>query len=272
MNIYSTKRVLALLAIVAIVGVVFWRWGRDESSRSHDSGVTTPLRQLATTDKSDSSEWARRVAARRGANDLESVTRTFKEANDCLLYHGVLHELDVVLNDERLGDLSEETAKTLSDLDATSSKQVEIARQTETLCMGSNQEAAARVYADALLNAALLGSPDAESCFVMAGHHPPTEEGRRSTAVQRFFKERYMKYAPGFMRNALERGDPYAANLALYRYVASPSGHSSAQDSLPKTDPYLTWRAARLASLRSTPEQRARLEGYLAMFEKQHLL
>lgn len=263
---------LALLAIIGVVGVVFWRWGRDESGYSDGSGETKPPKQLVPAAKVDSSQWARRVATRKSANDLESITRTFKEASDCLLYHGVLHELNAVLNDERLGDLSGETPETLSDLDATSSKQLEIARQTEALCMGSNQDIAASVYVDSLLKAALLGSPDAESCFVVAGHHPPTEEGSKSIAVQRIFTERYMKYAPDFMRNALERGDPYVASQALYRYIASPSGHESAQDGLPKPDPYLTWRAARLASLRSNPEQRVRLEGYLEMFEKQRFL
>lgn len=272
MNMRPAKRILALLAIIGIAGIIFWRWGHHESNRSHEPSNIALPEQPAVATKPDTSEWARRVAARKGANDLESVTRTFKEANDCLLYHGILHELNAVLNDERLGDLSHESGETLKSLDATSSRQLEIARRTEALCTGSNQEAAARVYADALLKAALLGSPDAESCFVVAGYHAPTEEGRKSAAVQRFFKERYIKHASSFMQNALERGDPYVASEALYRYIASPSGHPSAQDSLPEPDIYLTWRAARLASLRSTPEQRTRLESYLSMLEEQDLL
>ena len=205
------------------------------------------------------------------ANDVESLTRSFKEANDCLLYHAARHELNAILNDERLDDLSKETLATLENVDATSSRYLWIARKTEPFCIGSNQDALAQVYIDALFKAAVLGNPDAESCFVISSVSP-SRAISASAAWMDMLLDRYLKYAPIFTQNALERGDPYVARRALYRYIESPGVHPSRMDALKKADPYLTWQAARLASLRALPEQRRQLEEDLALFKRQNLL
>jgi hypothetical protein len=88
-----------------------------------------------------------------------------------------------------------------------------------------------------------------------------------------FLRNRYLKYAPIFMQSALERGDPYVADWALYQYIASPPvDRPSTLQEIPKADPYLTWQAARLASLRALPDQRKRLEDWLAQLKEQNLL
>lgn len=266
------KNSLVLFAIVGVAAIGLWRWEHHRVSPSSSSlheVVDAAQKQQAT--KADSSEWARRLSARKGGDDLESATRTFKEASDCLLYYAALREIDSYVNDERLDDLSNRTLASLENIDATSRRYLSIARQTEALCIGSDRTALLKEYINAILKAALLGSPDAESCFVIS--NPAPVDGREVSAdLMHSLEKRYAKYAPLFTKNALERGDPYVAGSALYRYIASPPVHPSLLDDVPKADPYMTWRAARLASLRATPEQRKRLEGDLAMFEEQHLL
>jgi hypothetical protein len=164
------KKLLVLFTVVGIAAIVGWQWWRHEVSPAPLPPVTdvvvpqkTPQGQPAphVITTVDTSEWARRYAARKKAVDVESVTRTFKEASDCLLYHAARHELNNFVTDERLDDLSKETLAALKDLDATTSRTLWIARQTEALCIGSNPDALAQVYMDALLTAALMGNPDA---------------------------------------------------------------------------------------------------------------
>lgn len=277
-----TKKMLVLLTLIGIaaIGALQWRKHQTDIAQSPppmETGATQrqvapPKAQFAprsTAASTDTSEWARRYAIRSNVNDVESVTRTFKEANDCLLYHVARDELNAILNDERLDDLSNETLATLENVDATSSRYLSIARQTEALCIGSDRDALTQVYTDANLKAALQGNPDAESCFVTS---VTPLLGSTPVASSKSFEDRYLNYAPIFMQNALERGDPYVAARALYLYVASSGGHPSRLDDLQKADPYLTWQAARLASLRALPEQRARLETRLTLFEEQNLL
>lgn len=268
-----TKKTLVLLILIGIAVIGAWQWSwhqTDPAKLPSPADIVAPQGQFApgiTTATTDTSERARRPAIR-NVNDVELVTRTFKEASDCLLYHSARHELDAILNDERLDDLSKETLATLQNLDATSSRYLSIARRTETACSGSDRDALAQVYTDAIFKAALLGNPDAESCFVIS----PSQLRTTSAAVSESIEERYLKYAPFFTQKALERGDPYIAARALYRYVASPGVHPTRRDDMQKADPYLTWRAARLASLRAVPEQRVRLERLLALLKEQNLL
>lgn len=257
------KKMLALLIAIGIPVVVFWGWSnyQAEPTRSPANAGTV------VSQEQDPRAWSRRVAARKNLNDANAITETFKESSDCLLYHVARQELKAILKDERLDDLSNETLTTLENLDATSSKYLSIVRETEALCVGSDRQALAELYADALLKSALLGNADAQSCFVL---NPPLETTSGQSLES--FEDSYLKYAPLFTHNALERGDPYVAARALYRYVASPGAHPSRLDDMQRADPYMTWRAARLASLRALPEQRVRLETRLALFQEQNLL
>lgn len=274
-----TNKTLVLLTLIGIAAIGSWQWSRHQTDPAQlppQAGAVGPQEQLQeqfapgiTAASADTSERARRPATRKNPHEVESVTRTFKEASDCLLYHSARRELSAILNDDRLDDLSKETLATLKNLDATTGRYLSIARQTEASCIGSDRDALAQVYTDAILKAALLGNPDAESCFVIS----PSQLRNTSAAVSETLEERYLKYAPVFTQNALERGDPYIAELALYRYVAaSPSRHPTRVDAMPKADPLLTWRAARLASLRALPEQRVRLERRLDRLKEQNLL
>ena len=270
------KKTLVFLTLIGIVVISVWQLRQREASPAlllPEAGATIATQEQqavhVTAATTDSSEWARRHAIRKSAADVESVTRAFKEASDCLLYHVARHELRIFSTDERLADLSNEMLATLESIDAASSRYLSIARQTEAFCIGSDREVLARVYSDAILEAALLGNPDAESCFVISSISPLETIAPASWEV---LENRYLKYAPIFTQNALERGDPYVARMALYRHVASLGVHPSRLDDLQKPDPYLTWKMARLASLRALPEQRMILEDWLVRFEEQNLL
>lgn len=268
------------IAVFGIVMAGMWLWRIREDSppsppaepRSNASDVIAHDENTGNEPiaKADSSEWARHQIARRGNSDIESVVRAFKEANDCLHYQVARHEINSMLNDERLDDLSDETLATLEGIDAMSSKRFSVVRKLEAFCSGSDREALADAYTDAILEAALRGNPDAQSCFVISSVFP--QDRMKSVSSAEALARRYVKYAPVFTKNALERNDPRVAANALYKYVETPSGHPSPLDEMPKADPYLTWRAARLASLRVLPNQRERLEYDLAAFRKQNIL
>jgi hypothetical protein len=277
-----TRKILVLLALSGVAAIGTWQWWRLEARSAlppEEAGAVRSQGQIVSPQpqqsnymadaKADSSEWARRNAARKNANDIESVTRTFKEANDCRLYHTARHELGAMLNDERLDDLSGRSLAFLEHIDATSSRYLTIARQTEALCAGTDPDELARVYSDAILKAALMGNPDAESCFVTGDLYPIKITSDES---QRYFDDRYLRYAPNFMQNALKRGDPHVAAYALYRQLPPQGGHLSVVDNLPKADPYLTVKMARLAALRALPENRKIIDDQLTMFEELNLL
>jgi hypothetical protein len=277
------KKTLVLFAVIGIAAIAAWQWWWHEASPAPlppGASVVDPQRPpqgqpasnvIATA--ADSSEWARRYTARKNAVDVESVTRTFKEASDCLRYHAARHGLNSFLHDERLDDLSKETLATLKDLDADLRRSLSIVRQSEAFCIGSNPDTLAQVYIDAILTAALMGSPDAQSCFVIDQDSAPSETMSNSAEWATFLENRYLKNAPIFMQNALERSDPYVAGRALYQYIAAPPvDRPSTLEKMTKADPYLTWRAARLASLRALPDQRMRLEHRLALFKEENFL
>lgn len=271
-----TRRILVSLGIITVAVIIFWQLehhrtqpssSKVDSALPHESHVGT-----TTITNTDYSAWAQRLAARSGANHLASVTSTFKEASDCLLYYFTLDSIEAELNDERLDDLSHRTLATLETLDATFSRRLEVVRQTEASCVGSDREHVARVYTDAMFNAALMGSVDAQICYLQNGYFDRTRKSMERTALVKLLEKRYVEYAPAFTKAALERNDPYAAKYALNRYVVSTLGPPELYELAPKADPYLTWRVARLASLRATPEERKDLELSLAMFEKLGLL
>ncbi len=276
----NSKIIVVSITIFVIVLTGIWSWRMREDSPSSSPTES----QLNTSDviakdentgnepiaKVDSSEWARHQIAGKGNSDIESVVRTFKEANDCLHYHVARNEINSMLNDKRLDDLSDETLATLEDIDAISSKRLSVVRKLEAFCSGSDREALVDAYTDAILEAALRGNPDAQSCFVIGSVFP--QDKMKSASSAEALVRRYVKYAPIFTKNALESDDPHVAAKALRKYVATPSWHPSELDEIPKAEPYLTWRVARLASLRALPDQRARLEYDLAEFRKQNIL
>jgi len=260
-----------------LIAAVAWWWVQYKSNPSRFAAGADVERVLARgeivgeipTGTAESMRPHQHRSPWGSGNDAEVATRGFKAANDCLLYHSARNELNSILGDERLVDLSSETPATLKDLDATTSRYLAIVRETERYCIGSNREELAQAYSDAIFEAALSGSPDAESCFVTSNVSPLEIPG----AIEyRRLEDRYIEYAPIFTENALERFDPYVAERVLYRYTASPGSHPSRLDHMPKPDPYLTWQMARLASLRALPEQRARIEKMLVQFEEQHSL
>lgn len=268
------KKIPVLFAIAGIAILATWQLGSRKIEKSHlETKNTTPHSEnahKAIATSADSSNWAKRLVARGKTNNLGSATETFKDSRNCLLYYIALDQIASESNDERLNDLSNRTLESLEHIDATSSRYLSIVRQTEDLCAGSNREAVTQIYSDAILKAALLGDPDAESCFVISDPHIPGTEN--SAQLTEFLEDRYIKYAPIFTAKALQRADPYVAQDALYRYVASPSRHPSKLDDLPRADPYLTWQTARLASLRAMPEQRTVIENWLAKLEQQGAL
>lgn len=269
----NIKAISAVTATLLIIVIIYWQRGEYHSNSTTPQSKWPPPNhqvQMRNPTATDHSEWALRLKSRDSANDLESITTTFKEAKECLLYHTALNEIISDLNDNRLDDLSNETLESLKHIDATSEKYLLLFRRTQSLCADSDQKTVATVYTNSVIKAALMGSKDAETCFVISNPNPT--RNNISAKEEEILNERYLRYAPTFARNALERGDPYVAVKSLYQYIASPSTHHSGMDTLPLADPYLTWRAARLASFRVTPEQRTRIEGDLTTFEKKHLL
>lgn len=277
-------KILISFVIIGVAMIATWHWRCDGAEQipaprlsrhavetpsfpSGQGGFASrkPPVTLETTGTVDRSEWARHRIILKGANDVESLVRAYKETNDCRLYHSARHELELFLKDERAGDLSNETQATLESMDATSAMYLAALHQTEVLCAGSNPDALAAVYPDALLKAALSGAPDAQSCFVLDNVASLQVPSRETYADA---EKKYLKYAETFTQNALERGDPFVADRALYRYIASEGVHPSELDTQPLANPYLVWRGARLASLRALPDQSQRLEGDLALFRK----
>lgn len=267
------NRALVLTAIIVCLLAFTWVWLRKqpEGASSVDALATADQENAVNPPEADGEKWVKRMAAWRAASDLSSVSKAFQESRRCVLYHAAIKEIDSELNDDRRGDLSGETLATLESMDSTTRWFLAILNQTKAMCAGSDERETATIYSDLLLRAALMGDQGAETCFVLTGQQVASESERNevSMAAQQF---RYMEYAPTMTQNALERADPYVAAQALYRYVASSPVHPSRLDDLPKADPYLTWQAARLASLRAMPEQRARLEHRLEVFREQHHL
>lgn len=272
-NIYA----VLIAVVVAAVGFALW-WKQNDNAElspqvevNAEDTVSAGIAGVATTGSAaGTSEWGRRWAEARDRKDLDSVVRSFKEANDCLAYHVSLREVDSILHDKEWEDLSRETQATLEDMDASSARNISVVRRLEGFCKGSDQSQLADAFSNTVFNAALQGSPDAEACFVLLGPSPWQVSGLAPSGALEL--DRYLKHAPAFTQRALERGDPQVAVAALYRYVASTPVHPSPTDDLPKADPSLTWRMARLASLRALPEQRVRIEHYLSELSTKGIL
>lgn len=280
MNV-SKRKAFVLLAVLSlgVIGVWFlWHW-YPAASQLRDAGVAfsrqNGMAAIAASIPSAASSGTPVVQRARphdlgnAAGQLQAVVRRFKESSDCLLYHTARNEIEYLLSDERLGDLAERTHQTLEYTDTQTERYLRILRRTEASCSSTDQIALAHAYADAVLEAALLGDPDAQSCFVLAGTGWRPEI---DPAAAKIWFDRYLRYAPDFMEISLERGDPYVATRTLYRSTSSPSLSPSEMDAMKLPDALLIYRAAKLASLRALPEQRARMERRLAVLkERSHL-
>lgn len=267
------RRTSVWLILIALGTICGWQlWQADPVLRAQRAGVEGARQRGVATKVEPLFSGTASIAADKpigpqsakvSASDVQALVSSFKESSDCLLYHSARQELEYFLSDERLDDLSGRSLEALEGIDATSRKYISILRQTEASCADSDQAALALVYADAVLKAALLGDADAQSCFVIGGS-PPLPKG---AAAGESWEDLYLRHAPAFTEHALQRADPYVAARALYRHIASPSLHPSKMDELKLADPYLTYRAARLASLRALPAQRTRLEEGLVVLK-----
>lgn len=262
-------KILTALLLVAGGSAYLWGGQDSESNRSASSQVTSnESGQLSGAGTGDASqrpnESARHREATRGHGDSGSTVLTFKQATDCLAYHEAVSEVRSMLEDERLEDLSDETLETLRAMDTASARNVSLVERLEAFCKGSDRDQLARVFSNAVFDAALKGDPDAQACFLLMGPSPWQGSGPIPAAAAEI--GRYSQHAPEFTQKALQRADPRVAVRALHSYVKSPTGHASWTDGLPKPDPVLTWRGARLASLRARPDQRAVIELQLSAF------
>lgn len=188
---------------------------------------------------------------------------------ECRNYHSAFVAFRAYQDDPRYRDLDELNPEQLGDLDDNFEIIRSVMGRARALCAGSDRGSVERAYHDAMLDAALLGDPAAQACFVAGGPQIQTWE---SSGYSISLRERYLENAPALTQAALERADPHVAWYALFRFVASPPTHPSAYDDMPLPDAFLTWRAARLASLRATPELQSTFERLLAEMAQQEFI
>ncbi len=273
------KRIIPVVLLLVIgVGVALWLRLESDSMpfttaqtvEGDGAGLGGKPVQTSNGVLQQSSEWERRWLAARNSQDLDSVVLAFKQATDCLAYHDAVSKIQSMAKDNGLDDLSEETLSTLRNMDASSARHALLVQRLDGFCKGSDKNQLVQAFSSAVLDAALKGSPDAQTCFILMG--PSAWQGSGSIPNADTIFRRHIQYTPEFTQKALERADPRVAVRSLYRYVASPQGHASWTDGLPKPDPALTWRAARLASLRAGPEQRADIEQELTVLGEMGVL
>lgn len=191
----------------------------------------------------DASEWGRRLTARKNANDLRSTVDTFKESGNCLYYFVAKSVTNKSHSEEH------------STLERKSLWQ-SVLEQTETLCRGADEETVARAFMVAVFEAAKQGDADAQSCFIISRADFPTTNPDLSARYRKYLQARYTEYGPAIIQSALERGDPYVADMLIYRHF--PAGfvvdNPRTEEMIPPPDPYLTFRAEQLALYRVPPE------------------
>lgn len=226
---------------------------RVAAARTRHAAMVHPIGSV----EMDTSEWARRLAARGDRRDLDAQVETFEESMQCRNYHSAFESFRNFQNDPRYQGLDELSPRDLEQVDDTLARLQTVMERAETLCEGSDNKAVERAYHDALVNAALLGDSAAQACYIVRGPQLPRPVSRDEVNSS---MNQYLENAPVLTQMALERADPSVAWHALYQFVASPPTHPSAYDAIPLPDAFLTWRAARLMSLRATPELRSELE------------
>ena len=231
-----------------------------------------PLRKPAgtTVPALDTSEWARRLAARGDRRDLDAVIETFQESMQCHHYHDSVELLQVSINDPRKKDLSTLSLRELAEMDNTAMLEQAVIDRARTLCEGSDRAAVERAYHLAMLDAALRGDPDAQTCFLRDGSDT---RNWSSQEFQQSVAPRYSEYVGLFTEACMERADPWVGLSILNEYwTISPFATPIANRLVPLPDIVRTWQVARLASLRAPPELRATIEGRLSDIAERALI
>ena len=206
----------------------------------------------------DTSEWARRLAARGNRQDLDAVIETFQESMQCHHYHDALELLQASINDPRKKDLTTLSLRDLTEMDDTLTLEQAVIDRAGALCEGSDRAAVERAYHLAMLDAALRGDPDAQTCFLRDGSDTRNWSPQE---YQQLIGPRYAEYRRSFTEAGLERADPYIGYWELYRYLrATGPDPLPSNPSEPLPDIVRIWEVARLASLRAPPELRLKVE------------
>lgn len=246
------KQPLILTICILVTGLIFFFWwpgSRDAANpvttdKIAPPDITTQAQKPQTSNANYGvSEWARRMTARSNADDLESMTETFKESGNCLYYFIARSSAN----------------KSYAEEGATPERKLlwqSVLEQTEALCRGSDEETVARAFMVSVLEAAKKGNADAQSCFVILGDNFPSVNYEMRARYGKYLQARYIEHGPAIIQSALERGDPYVAYMLIYRHL--PSGfivdNPRVEEMIPPPDPYLTYRAAQLALYRTPPE------------------
>ncbi len=209
----------------------------------------------------DTSEWARRFAARGDRRDLEAVIETFQESMQCHHYHDAVAYLQVISENPRNKDLGKLNLRDLEELNQDMARRQAIIDRASALCKGSDRIAVNRAYQRAMLDAALRGDPNAQTCFLKDGgdtrYWDPQEYqqlvGYSDTDLNSLFT-----------KAGLERADPYVGYLEISRYMRAIGLEPlPTTPSEPSPDIVRVWEVARLASLRAPPYLRSMTEDML---------
>lgn len=209
----------------------------------------------------DTSEWARRLAARSDRHDLAAVIETFQDSMQCHHYHDAMEMLQASINDPRKKDLTTLSLRELKELDDTLTLEKVVVDRADALCTGSDRAAVERAYHLAMLDAALRGDQDAQTCFLKDGSDT---NNWRLQEFQQWVAPRYPEYVDLFVERGLDRADPWVGLFMLNAYwTDSPFSTSMTNRMAPSPDIIRIWEVARLASLRAPPELRTTIEGRL---------
>jgi hypothetical protein len=218
---------------------------------------------------SDTSEWARRLAARGDRRDLDAVIETFQESMQCQHYYAALEMLQAVIADPRKEDLSTLSLNELAEMDDTATLEQAVIDRTRALCEGSDRAAVERAYHLAMLDAALRGDPDAQTCFLRDGGSTPNWNAQE----YQLMGTRYAEVRRSFTEAGLGRTDPYVGYRELSRYLRATGPDPLPPSPLePLPDIVRLWEVARLASLRAPPELRLRVENMLGSVAERELI
>ena len=242
------KQQLILTVFFLASAFLLFFWWKNAPNDGHpstakDVALNEAAAPTLTHTPTNTSEWARRQALRKKTPSLESTVETFKESGNCLYYFIARFA----------------TNKDHPEEDTTPERRLlwqEVLKKTETLCQGANEETVARAFMVAVWEAAKQGDADAQSCFVISRSNFPTVNDEMSARYRKYLQTRYIEYAPSIIQSALERGDPYVADMLIYRHF--PTGfvadNPRTEEMIPPPDPYLIFRAEQLALYRSSPE------------------
>lgn len=218
----------------------------------------------------DTSEWARHLAARGDRRDLDAVIETFQESMQCHHYHDALEMLQASINDPRKKDLTTLSLRDLREIDDTLTLEQAVIDRAGALCEGSDRAAVERAYHLAMLDAALRGDPDAQTCFLRDGSDTNNWSLQE---FQQWVAPRYSEYVGLFTERGLDRADPWVGLVMLNEYwTDSPFATPIANRMVPLPDIVRIWEVARLASLRAPPELRATIEDRLGDIAERALI